>query len=519
MSVVLGEMAEVRAVEMESDASPAWMRIARLAAFSIFALALSITVVRAALHAGSQFTGPHAFVSADVATTARTFASQGIWKLHWIPVNNNPPIGPEDRYTHWPPLLPVLLSACFRLFGASEKVSHLFMLGVLISTAILIVRLGASWLGWIGGALAGYFWLTLPVVVQFGDLVAQQQLAVLFLLAALAAYHSHRETLGSLLLFLAALSSWEAILVIPGLWLASLRLPELRRAALSAAIGSGAGVLCVAGLFAFSDPALAADTLQTAKYYMGLSPVYSHVLAHDQMSPLPFSAQISGILWNHLWMLGALAIAALLQLLAVRPKSGTLLTYSLAAPWILWMTGMRTHMAIHRFELLIAAPLAALALAWLATAELRAKPSKGAVFKSSMLVGLAAVQLLILPHPRSAPRLPHDYDAQRLIRYAEDVRNATEPGSIVLAPLESAVPIYYSDRHVVRGIADDAALSGELRRARREFPGRQLYLAIPPFLANSFSHALSKGRLVASTGDTIIVALTQTPGEDTTNTR
>src|ERR1700722_17943337 len=193
-------------------------QIAKIAALSLFALALALSVVRAVGNATSQFVGPHAFVSADVATTARTFAREGIWKLHGIPVNNNTPIGPRDRYTHWPPLLPVLLSVCFRLFGASEYVSHVFMLGVLVATALLVFRLGTIWLGMVGGALAGYFWLTPPVVVSFGELVVQQSLAMLFVVAALVAFYSGRDKLGAGLLFFAVLSAWEAVLVLPGIW-------------------------------------------------------------------------------------------------------------------------------------------------------------------------------------------------------------------------------------------------------------------------------------------------------------
>ena len=195
-----------------------------------------------------------------MATSARTFATEGVWKLRGIPVNNNLPIGAEDQYTHWPPLLPILLSGCFRMFGTSERTAHIFMLCVLLATAVLVFRLGWLWLGPVGGALAGYFLLTLPVVVQFGDLVAQQSLAMLFVVAAVVAFYSAsaeptsqnrdlghpvsvREGVGAVLLFLAVLSSWEAVLVMPGFWLAARRVPELRRAAVLAAVGVGVALV------------------------------------------------------------------------------------------------------------------------------------------------------------------------------------------------------------------------------------------------------------------------------------
>lgn len=488
--------------QLSMKANP-YSRAAEIAAFSLFAIAFAITAVRATEHANSQFVGLHAFVSADVATTARTFARAGILKLHGVPVNNNAPIGPHDQYTHWPPLLPIVLSVAFRFFGASELVAHLFMLGILLATALIIFRLGAIWLGPVGGALAGYFWLTLPVVVQFGDLVAQQSLAMLFVLAALVCFYTGREKLAVALLFFAVVSAWEAVLVLPGIWLASRWLPELRRTAAIAAVGIGAGVACILGLFIINSPALAADTLQTAKFYMGVSKTYSHIFSHDQREPLTLPKQLSGILWNHLWMLGALGLAATMQLVSARPKSGALLLSSLATPWILWALIMRAHIAIHHFELLIAAPLVALALAWLSTTDLRRSPSEKSAIITVTFVALAAIQLVVLPHPK----IRDDYSPESLIRYAQDIHNATATGSIVMAPLESAVPIYYSDRHIVRGISNDDALQEELPRIRREFPDCPVYLAIPPFLAGSFASVIPRAEIVASTPDTIILKL------------
>ena len=174
----------------QTEGSIGAMRVVRYVAFALLAAALVMTAVRAIRRADTQYVGLGAAVSADVATSARTFVTEGVWKLRGIPVNNNPPIGAEDQYTHWPPLLPILLSWCFRVFGTSERTAHIFMLCVLLATAVLVFRLGWLWLGPVGGALAGYFWLTLPVVVQFGDLVAQQSLAMLFVVGAVVAFYS-----------------------------------------------------------------------------------------------------------------------------------------------------------------------------------------------------------------------------------------------------------------------------------------------------------------------------------------
>src|SRR5215469_4278846 len=232
-------------------ASPAFER----AALWLFFATLAIFIVRGIDRAPTPFIGPHAFVSADMSTTARTFATQGILHLHGVPVNNNPPIHlASDAFVHWPPLLPIMLSQCIRIFGASERVGHLFMLAILVATAIVVFRLGCLWLGTIGGGLAGYFWLTLPVVVQFGDLIAPQGLVMLFVVAALLAFTARRERLASLLLLLAVLSTWEALLVVPGIWLVAYKRPDLRRSAIHATLAASLGLLLVAGLYLYYSP-------------------------------------------------------------------------------------------------------------------------------------------------------------------------------------------------------------------------------------------------------------------------
>jgi hypothetical protein len=452
----------------------------KLAAYLLFAITLAITAVRDIKQAPRQFDYPHALVSADVSTTARTFATQGVIHLHGAPVNNNPPVGPGDIYTHWPPLLPILLSVCFHIFGSSEKVAHLFMLCIQITTALLLFHLGRAWLGDVAGAFAGYFWLTLPVVVQFGHLVAQQSLAMLFVVAATIALQSRRAVVGAIFLFLGVLSSWESVLLLVGIYAIAWRRPEMRRPALIASGGVAAGVLCVLLLLL---PGNLTDIWHTVRFYMGLSATYSNTLPHDHVA-LSLPGQLAGIVWNHVWMLGVLGSAAAVQL--VFSQSRTFVVAALAAPWILWAIAMRTHMAIHDFELLIAAPIAALALAGMATTRAR----------MVVFVGLTALQLFFLHNQPT-----EDYPASRLVQFGREIKAATEPGSIVLSPLLSEIPIYYSERHLIRGVSNEEAVERQVNLAHSRFPGAPVYLALPPYLAGSFP----KSQVVFSGNDALVL--------------
>lgn len=456
----------------------------------LFAITLAVTLVQGARSASESFTYPHAFVSADVATAARTFARVGIWHLKGVPVNNNPPVSRGDAYTHWPPLLPILLSLCYRAFGVSEKVAHIVMLFVLMVTALLVFRLGQRWLGLVGGGLAGFFWLTLPVTRQFGHLVSQQSLVTLFMVAAALAFFTNRPIVGAALIFLGALTSWEIVLVSPGLLLASRWHPELRRSATASAIGVGIGIAFVAVLYMSNSPGLAIDALQSAKFYMGLSQSYSRVLPPQVQ--LSFSDQVTIMLLNHVWMLGPLGLSAAIQFVTSRFHDRVLILASLGTPWLVWSLVMRSHMARHHFEFAIAAPFVALALAWMAVTASRRQS-----LMIGVLVVLTGVQILVLPRPV----ISDGYNPQALIRYAQGIREHTEPDSIVLAPLISAVPLYYSERHIVRGISTPEAVARQMSIIRREFPASPVYIALPPLFVGDFPGS----RVVASNGDVVIL--------------
>ncbi len=493
-------------VEADKSPSPSASRYLPIVTLLLFVIALVVTTVRGIESAASPFIYPHAFVSADVATAARTFATKGVFHLHGVPVNNNPPLGANDFYTHWPPLLPILLSIFFRFFGSTEQVSHLFMLGVLVATALLVLRLGQLWLGTVGGALAGYFWLTLPVVVQFGHLVDQQALGMLFFVAALVCFYSNRLRLGATILFFGVLSSWEIVLVVIGLWIATIWVRDLRFAATWATLGASMGVISIAVLFLLVSPGAAIDTLQAAKFYMGLSTVHSRISPNSQQISIAFTEQIHRMLLNNVWMIGPLGLAAIFQLFSSRTRKSALLLAALSAPWLIWCFAMPNHMARHEFEFVIAAPLAALALAWSATVCLRTTQSRTAAIKVGAFVALAAIQLVLLP----TPHISDGYSPEGLVQYSLAIRASTEPGSIVMAPLVSAVPLYYSQRHIIREIDNGPSAVSEFHLIHRDFPNRPVYLAFPPFLAPNFEPKPPGTLTVASTPNAIILQFLDT---------
>lgn len=479
----------------ERLSAPAW-RVVECGAVLLFVIALVVSAVHATRHAGDLYVTPHAFVSADVATTARTFSREGVLRLRGVPVNNNPPIAEGDFYTHWPPLLPVSLSFAFRAFGASERTAHLFMLVVLVATAVLIYFLGRQWLGPAGGALSAFFWLTLPVVVQFGDLVAQQAVAMLFVVAALLAYEKSTRW-SSILLFLAVVSAWEAALVAPALWVVSRRHEEMRRRASFSLIGTAAGLLLVGLLFLGGNPKTALDTLHAAEFYMGISQVYAHVNPLQQI-PLPIWTQLRLTLLNNVWMLGPIGLGAVVLFGTSRPKAQMQRFLPLAAPWLVWCIVMHNHTARHPFEFLIAAPAVALSLAWFTLGGDNRQPKQVAL-RAAIFALLAIVQLIVLPRPSASD----GYDPARLVEYGKSIRACTPEGSVVMAPLESSVPLYYSERHIVRNIDSPQTALQVLPELHRSYPHAPVYVALPPFLKDKFR--MEGAKTVCSTSEAIVL--------------
>jgi len=443
-------------------------------------------------------------VSSDVSVAARNFAHFGVLQLGAVPVNNNPPIGPHDIYTHWPPLLPIILSWVFRLFGESESTAHLLMLVTQVFTALLICVTARDWLGELGGALAGIFWLTLPAVIHFGHLVAQQSLAILFMTAAVWLFT--RSSWGALAIFLAAWSSWEAVLVVPGLWATAIisGRAESRTRAAHYTAAAAAAMLSVIGLYASRAPELFVDGLNTALFRMGVSHAYSSLpLLRDVEHYLGFEQTIALLFWNHVWMLGFFGLAAVIALLLSRPKGCEVILWGLGAPWLLWCALMRNQVAVHDFEMLLAAPLVSIALAWMAVgvihASARTPRSWGA---SIVVVGLILLQPVVL----GAKITGIDPNLLRAVAFSEGVKRSTSRTDIVLSPLISAAGLWYSERHIVRNVANDEFLQAALPEVRKDFPAAPLYLAVPGDRVQEFPHLLHSDR-TTSASDVVVKRL------------
>lgn len=441
-----------------------------------FALALVVTFAVHVKQANGPYTYRHGFISSVFATSARNFASFGILGLGGVPVDNNPPITAADAYVHWPPAFPIILSIWFRLFGVSEAVAHLWMLAITIATALLVFAIARDWLGVDGAALAGLFWLTMPVVVHYAHIVVPESLAILFMLVAVFASMRVRPWLAAWAVFLAVCTSWEAALLPAGLWLAAIvgKRSDYRRIATLCTVAVVLALTFIGICYASRDPAVVRDAVATAEFRMGLSHAYSQRLIVDSSERyVGLGESISRILVNFPRMLGIFGASALVLLALSGPKRSAAMSVMLGTPWLLWCILMRNHMAVHDIEMQLAAPLAAIALAWLGLAVLKRPITLARASSAAVIALVIAVQPWVLGTEKSPE------DPVQIMGFADGIRHATGKDAVVLSTLVSAIPLYYSERHLIRCIPDETVLRRVLPYVRREYPSAPLYWATP----------------------------------------
>jgi len=85
------------------------------------------------------------WASASCMTMAHSFNQLGALHLHFVPVQNNLPLGSDpDVYLHWPPLFPLLLSVVTRVLGDHESSGRLFALTITLATTCVVMAIARS---------------------------------------------------------------------------------------------------------------------------------------------------------------------------------------------------------------------------------------------------------------------------------------------------------------------------------------------------------------------------------------
>lgn len=486
--------------------------------------------------------------SAHAAMTAHAFLEHGIAALRGVPIRNHSPLGREpDVYIHWPPLFPITLSLAFRVFGESEATAHTLMLVVLLASALALYALVRACGGHLAGLVAAFALLLMPVTLAYGAQVWRLPPAILAMVVALLAFvratagtqvHRGWAAVGVATFVLAAWTSWEPLLAGAGLLGTALR--RRRRAELTVALlYCGAGTLAFVAvmiLYLSTSPHLLGEIWSTLLYRAGLAPYAPgrlgvHTLVHQQeytkIPHLGLLEVLRTFASRSEEMVGQLGIVALGWLL-LRLWSGrhrgldervTVVLAGLLAPWVLWSAIMWNFAFAHPFHMALAVPAVATALGLGAAglidvaARVRDRAARRALH-SLLLIVLPLVMLLPVNRGGILTWVPPRQREHWTIAYARQIKAATEPGAVVLSPtLAEEAPVYYSERHVIRGVVNDALVDEVVPRLSEVFPGAPVYLALRPGSLEGFPSAVRRYPVLKQSEHLVLLAVpaTSTP--------
>lgn len=491
------------------------------AAFCICAVALTLVIHLATLN--RPFDLEHAWIDAAVSTMARTFATEGLLPLHFVPIENNPPMGLEpDPYIHASPLYPAALSILFRIFGAEEAVGRATMLANVLALACVAALLSRRLFGAGSMLFAAGAALLFPVTAQYGYQlmvtsigVTLTSIAVCIWIEADAAEGARRQWLlvaVGAVGCLAAWTAWEPVFFPLGLILAALIRRDRRRITeaviLTVAVGSAAAL--VLAVYLATYPHHFRDLWQAVLDRTGMAtfPRGEITRLHEIVDAQLYSSGGVPIFmapWRmlmqlqHLGQIGAAAFLAAIAASynAVRNRSVWGAPFlALAFPWLCWFVLMRNYVFHNQF-MVLAVPLAAVAVSAAIQFVFR-RFSTG----YPLVIVLPALIMMMQPALAEANRriqLPKEIGQE--VVFGRAIRAAVDRSAIVMVAGPSMVPVYYSERHIVRGVSDAATAVWAAEKARQVFPGADIYFAAPAGAREATSLAGSRRFTEIRSGD------------------
>jgi hypothetical protein len=278
---------------------------------------------------------------------------------------------------------------------------------------------------------------------------------------------------------------------------------------------------------AFYYRAQVAETVERALLRMGLTDKFTTSatlgLSGDVERPGVRDAVIHMVIQHKiaLGILGVLAIVAQVFVIArwVRRSrqqrtSATAPVAALFSLWSIWTVVFWFHLYIHDCEFFIAAPAAALSVAYLA--KVTAINLQGAWTSRHVTAALLCLLLLLFPVARLIradwrthmdPALTEPAPTSDLVVFGEQIRRATPVGSVVLMKERSAVPLFYSQRHLVQGISGQEELVHVAGTLARQFQGCSFFLALKPDQERDFDTIGKSSRAAVRTSGLILYQL------------
>src|SRR3989344_6292182 len=202
------------------------MRLKIVLAFLIFL----VSIFSIGQNLGKPFWGEHDWNGVRYGNIARNFLRYGILDLKFAQVENSGPL--EDQqfvyYTHYPPLLPILISLSYKIFGVSEFSTRIVPTIFTAGAISLIFLIGSTLFSKRIGLLASLFSILIPMTLYFGKNASHEPIALFFILLSFYGFILYkRKVMYSLALFIigiifAEMSAWAGYFLIPAITLVAI---------------------------------------------------------------------------------------------------------------------------------------------------------------------------------------------------------------------------------------------------------------------------------------------------------
>lgn len=502
------------------------------AMWAVLAVALILASVLITLR--RPFNQDSVWVSSHMAVMARSYLENGFFRLHGLPVQNNPPLGTElDAYIHWPPLFVMLLAGVFRIFGESVTSARVLMLlltaglmaSVFYAARLAAGRNGALW-SLVGMASIPFLLTSAPIVWALSLTLTLMVIATACFIRATDSKCEDRRFAyaGVAAVFVGTLFSWEAMMLGPALWLVSLaqRSRRQRRLALVYVAAAAAAFALVMVWFALAAPEQMGNLWNTALFRLSLgygdAPVPLYALAdrlwygsHTYTFQLKLTELVQRFLLMRLPVL--LAGVAVLLWTMRRPESERyrrigLLVGGMIGAWALWYVVFANHAFEHVYEMELAVPGfgAALGIAIAILTERFSGPTlRGRTMRAVLTIVLPVV--LLVPTAQAVADIAANRWRDDGDHFAAQVREHTTADDVVLITSASMAPVYDSHRHTIRFVYNEWVLQTVMARIGQVQPGRRVYLALGPRDVKAFPQTVKRYPAEYRTDNFILIRL------------
>lgn len=161
---------------------------------SAFLLVIIIAGFFVTINIDKPFIGQHDWNGVVYGQQAKNFYRYGFIPLKFGTTMSTPDVPAENRVfqIHYSPMLPMLISFSYRVFGVSEWSTRLVPVVASLASLVLVMLLGRELISFRGGIMAGVLMAVTPMFIYYGKNPVHE---IVLLPFALLAFYSYRRFL------------------------------------------------------------------------------------------------------------------------------------------------------------------------------------------------------------------------------------------------------------------------------------------------------------------------------------